>query len=131
MSMQAAAYGRLGRDPRPIETQSGKPMTVASMAVDVSRNNDDDAKPLWLELIAFGKQADELSRHGKGDLVSVSGRLQSNQWTDGNGETRAQMQIVCDGIISARTVRPKGGRKKQAPVDHSDRMPDDPLPDEW
>lgn len=35
MSMQASAYGRLGGAPRAIETRSGKPMTVATLAVSI------------------------------------------------------------------------------------------------
>lgn len=111
MSMQAAAYGRLGQDPRSISTTSGKPMATVSLAVAIG-GPDDPA--LWLGVVAFGKVAEDLMRHGKGDLVSVSGRVQRNAWTTTSGEKREQLQIVADSLISSRTVRPSGGKRRQA-----------------
>ncbi|HEX2796686.1 MAG TPA: single-stranded DNA-binding protein [Immundisolibacter sp.] len=78
MNMQASAYGRLGDAPRAIETRSGKPMTVGTLAVDAG---EEDGPPLWLGIVAFGKLADLLLRHAKGDLVSASGRVQVRRWT--------------------------------------------------
>lgn len=120
MSAALSAYGRLGADPRAVETRSGKAMTVATLAVDAG---DADAPPLWLGVVAFGKLADELTRHHKGDLLSVSGRLQVRHWTDTAGTAREQWQVVADALVSARTVRP-GGRKR-APADGAPF--DDPI----
>lgn len=106
--MQASAYGRLAADPRSIQTKTGKAMAVVNLAVNV----DDDA-PLWFNIIAFGRVAEDLLRHGKGDLVSVAGRVQRNTWTDANGNARERLEIVVDALISARTSRPAGGRKKR------------------
>lgn len=108
--MQAAAYGRLGQDPKQINTQSGKPMAAASIAVSVG---EQDEPPEWIGVVAFGRVADDLVRHQKGDLVSVSGRVQRSSWTGQDGQKRDQLQIVADALISARTARPGGGRKQQ------------------
>ncbi|EBW8860936.1 single-stranded DNA-binding protein [Salmonella enterica subsp. enterica serovar Muenchen] len=62
---------------------------------------------------ASGKQADALAKHQKGDLVSVSGQLQINQWTGQDGSTHSGYAMVADSVISARTVRPGGGRSQQ------------------
>ncbi|HFW4799629.1 TPA: single-stranded DNA-binding protein, partial [Salmonella enterica subsp. diarizonae serovar 60-67:z35:-] len=51
--------------------------------------------------------------HQKGDLVSVSGQLQINQWTGQDGSTHSGYALVADSVISARTVRPGGGKSKQ------------------
>lgn len=121
--MQASAYGRLGGDPRRIETRTEKTMAVGSLAVDVHDGRGEaDAAPLWLGIVAFGRVADDLLRHVKGDLLSVSGRLQRNVWTDRKtGEVREQLQVVADALVSARTVRPGGGRKRQAAAPTEDR----------
>jgi len=111
--MQAAAYGRLGQDPRQIVTSTGKSMTVATIAVDVARD-DPDAAPLWLGIVAFGRLAEELAKHNRGELVSVAGRVQRRDYTDKLGERQQQLQIVCDSLLSARTVRPAGGRRRGA-----------------
>lgn len=131
MSMQAAVYGRIGQDPRSIETRSGKPMAVTSIAVDIGESDD---PALWVGIVAFGKVAEDLLRHSKGDLISASGRVQRNTWQQ-NGEKREQLQVVADAVISARTVRPSGGKRKSGdtpkqqqassdgPRDRDDRLP--------
>lgn len=131
--MQASAYGRLGGDPREIATRTDTRMATASMAVDVSgvRTAGEDAPPLWLGIVAFGRVAETLLRHDKGDLVSVSGRVQRNRYVAKDGAEREQLQIVADTILSARTVRPSGGRKRaDGERTARSRMPGDPLPAE-
>ena len=110
MTAQIVAYGRLGQAPRQIATRTGTPIAVGSIACDISE--DADGPPLWLGVVAFGNTADALLRHGKGDLLSVSGRLQRRTWTDSEGATREQLQCIADAIVSARTVRLGGGRKR-------------------
>ncbi len=111
MTAQLAAYGRLGGDPRSIDTKSGKAMAVASLAVDVGDSSDaGDAAPEWLGVVAFGGQAEKLLQHGKGETLSVSGRLQRRTYTDRHGEQRTQLQVVADNLVSARTARP--GKRK-------------------
>ena len=63
-------------------------------------------------MTAFGRVASDLAQHAKGDPVSVSGRLQWSRWTDRDGDEREQWQIIADALVSARTVRPRGGRRK-------------------
>ena len=110
-----AVYGRLGSDPREHSTRTGGAMATASLAVNVpdrSRDADEGAEAtLWLRVTAFGRVAESLAKHAKGDPVSVSGRLQFSRWTGRDGDEREQWAIVADALVSARTVRP-GGRRK-------------------
>ena len=135
MSAQISAYGRLGGDPRPIETRTGTSMTVASVAVDVADPRDrgedgaGEAPPLWLGIVAFGRQAETLARHGKGDLVSVCGRLQSRRYTAKDGSERDGLQCVADAILSARSTRPGGGRRRGGSGVPSGADPAPPDPD--
>ena len=112
MSAQVAAYGRLGADPQARTAQSGKAWATASLAVDLGAGDDQEAPPQWFGIVAFGRVAETLCRHSKGDLVGVSGRLQRNSWTDKQGNEREQLQVIADAIVSARTVRPGGGRRQ-------------------
>jgi single-stranded DNA-binding protein len=116
--MTAAIYGRLGGDPKRLETNSGKLMVVGSMAVTLPMR--DEEHTTWMGLVAFGKAAEALNRQEKGDLVSVSGRCQMNIWNDG---AKQQMQVV-DSIVSAGSIRP-GGRApagKQKAEDFDDDL---------
>ena len=110
MTMQASVHGRLGRDPKEIQTQSGTAMTTASIAVSIPASKA-DAEPatLWFNVVAFGKLAELLLRHQSGEMLNVAGTVQANRWTDQQGEVREQLQIIADSIISARSTRPSGG----------------------
>ena len=113
MTAQIAAYGRLVDDPQVKQTSKGTPMTLARMAVSLPCSQAQDGQAtLWLSVIAFGKQADFLAKHQKGDVASVSGTMQVSQWTGQTGETRQGWQVIADSVISARTARP-GGKKGQ------------------
>ena len=88
-------------------------MATASMAVPLPCSQaDDGTATMWLSVLAFGRQADALAKHQKGELVSVAGNMQISQWTGQNGETRQSWQVIADSVISARTARP-GGKKGQ------------------
>ncbi|EKE5157881.1 TPA: single-stranded DNA-binding protein, partial [Escherichia coli] len=113
MTAQIAAYGRLVADPQLKTTSKGTQMAMASMAVPLPCSQaDDGTATMWLSVLAFGRQADALAKHHKGELVSVAGNMQVSQWTGQNGETRQGWQVIADSVISARTARP-GGKKGQ------------------
>ena len=111
-----AVYGRLGSDPREHTTRTGGAMATARLAVDVpdrSQGAEGGAtETLWLRVTAFGRVADDLLLCAKGDPVSASGRLQFSRYQAHDGDEREQWAIVADALVSARTVRPRGGRRK-------------------
>lgn len=113
MTAQIAAYGRIVSEVKNKATNSGGTMAFARLAVALPcRAAEGGEVTMWLGVTAFGKQADALARHQKGDLVSVSGQLQVNQWTGQDGGTQSGYALVADSVISARTARP-GGKKGQ------------------
>ena len=113
MAAQISAYGRLVADPETRTTGKGTSMAMARLAVSLPCNAEADGQAtFWLGVIAFGKQADALAKHQKGDLVSVAGNMQINQWTGQDGGTQQGYQVLADSVISARTARP-GGRQGQ------------------
>ena len=131
--MLASVYGRLGKDPRSIDTAK-TPMCVSSLAVDlVDRNGETTTQ--WLGLVAFGKVADILAKHSKGELIAASGRVQPNNWTKNDGQTQTELQIIADSIISARAVRPGGKRgqgksPEQTDIDNGHATDGAPFDDE-
>ena len=108
--IQASIYGRLGGDPVHRETRNGNAMATASLAVNVARAGADE-DTAWFSLAAFGKTGEALVRHRKGDLLAAMGTLTRRAYTDRNGVDREGWSLTCEQIISARTVRPGGGRK--------------------
>ncbi|EGX23313.1 putative prophage single-stranded DNA binding protein [Escherichia coli] len=85
MTAQIAAYGRLVADPQLKTTSKGTQMAMASMAVPLPCSQaDDGTATMWLSVLAFGRQADALAKHRKGELVSVAGNMQVSS---GQGRT--------------------------------------------
>ncbi len=110
--IQASIYGRLGRQPENRQTKTGNAMTTCSIAVDATPSNHaGDQETIWFQVLAFGRAGETLDRHSKGDLVSLSGRITQSRWAGSDGDERVSMTIVADAVISARSVRPGGGRK--------------------
>ena len=113
---QLACYGRLGKDPVRRTTKSGELMVTASLALDVDRLTDDrQPVPWWLNLVAFGAQAESLVRHERGEMISVTGSLERSYWTNQTGEVRESWGMVVESLVSARTVRPghRNARKEE------------------
>lgn len=134
--LTCSAYGRLGKTPERKETRNEKVMAVSSLAVDVASYDAAGEVTMWISIAAFGRTAEQLLRHDKGDLLSVMGRLTLRQWQDREGRDRESWSLLAESLHSSRTVRPKGGRKRtpqqqamdmQAPQ-RNPRDPNDPIP---
>ncbi|MCE0825544.1 single-stranded DNA-binding protein [Buttiauxella sp. A2-C2_NF] len=115
MTAQISAYGRLVADPQTRTTASDKQMTMARLAVSLPCHTGPNGEATyWLGVVAFGKQAELLAKHQKGDLISVAGNMQLNQWAGQDGVQKEQPQVIADSVISARTVRSGGKTGSQA-----------------
>ncbi|HID3153365.1 single-stranded DNA-binding protein [Klebsiella pneumoniae] len=119
MTAQLSAYGRLVADPQTRTTANGTSMAMGRLAVALPCHAAEGGEvTFWLGVVAFGKQADALAGHVKGDLVSVAGAMQVNQWAGKDGGTQQGYQVVADSVISAKTVRPGGKRSASAGTDN-------------
>ena len=122
MTAQISAHGRLVADPQTRTTNSGGSMTMGRLAVALPCHAAEGGEvTFWLGVVAFGKQAYALAGHVKGDLVSVAGAMQVNQWTGKDGGTQQGYQVVADSVISARTVRPGGKRAESVKASGASR----------
>ncbi|KLP39512.1 single-stranded DNA-binding protein [Enterobacter ludwigii] len=129
MTAQMAAHGRIAADIQTKPTSSGGNMAFTRIAVSLPcRAAESGEATMWLGVTAFGKQADALARHQKGDLVSVSGQLQVNQWTGQDGGTQSGYALVADSVISARTARPGGKKGQQGQATDALRRAQEPPP---
>ncbi len=131
--MTAAAYGTL-ITVKPVKTKTGKPMTVGTLAVKLPIAKTEEQETQWLNLMAFGDTAEALAKLEPRTNISAFGRLQFSRY-EKDGEEKTVLQMIADNIISARTARPKAGRKKSnlqpAAFEALDRFQeDDPFKDE-
>ena len=87
-------------------------MASTSIACDATGFNDEEQRTVWYRVTAFGRLADLLAKHQKGDLLSVSGQLSLSVW-EKDGKEQQSQQVIVDAIVSAKTVR-SGGKKRKA-----------------
>lgn len=96
--------GRVVRDPELRFAQSG--MAVAKIrTVATSRKRQDDGtwvddKTCWLDVTCFKQQAENVAESiTKGDLIVVTGKLQTEEWEDKNtGDKRSKITCIADSV---------------------------------
>ena len=90
--------------------------TAARLAVAVECRDgagETGEETLWLSVLAFGRVAEDLARHAKGEPVSVNGRVRLERYQSRDGEERETWQVLADSVVSSRSVRPRGGGSKR------------------
>lgn len=88
--------GRLTREPELRRTQDGT--AVCSYALAVKRPMVKDATD-FPECVSWRQSAEFLAQYGhKGDLVAVSGTLQSRKWTDKEGKSHTTWEVVTTNV---------------------------------
>lgn len=143
MSLNVVAImGRLAADPQMRQTQSGKSVASFRVAVDRGRKDANGQNQTdWLDVVAWDKTADFVSRYfPKGSMVAVTGRLQSRNYQDKNGNNRTAIEIVANQVSfcgekkQEKSFQPanenalnfaQGGNDDFAPVEDADDLPFD------
>lgn len=88
--------GRLTRDPELRYTQSQKPVTSFTLAVE---RDFGDKQTDFIDCVAWNRTAEIVhSYFHKGSMAVVSGRLQLRDWTDKDGNKRRQAEVVADNV---------------------------------
>jgi single-strand DNA-binding protein len=108
MYAKAQVIGNLGRDAETRYTKSGT-MNVSFSVASSRRFTDSSGTPqertTWFRVTAWGKLAETLDRLAqdgsltKGQRVFVSGRLESNEYTNQAGEAKTSLEINADDVL--------------------------------
>lgn len=89
--------GRLTGNPEARFTQNNKQVTTFRLAVE--RDFDREHKADFIGCAAWNQTAEFVSKYfAKGSMAVVSGRLQIREWTDRNGNKRAEPEIVAENV---------------------------------
>ena len=101
--------GRLTRDPEMRALASGKHVTQFSVATTEYAGNGKE-RPEFHNIVTWDRLAEVCGRYlGKGQQVSIEGRIQTRTWDDEKGLRHWKTEIV------ATTVEMLSGRKKKEP----------------
>ena len=118
--------GRLTKEPEMRTTGSGIAVTSFTLAHD--RDFQKDAVD-FVDCVAWRQTAEFVSKYfHKGQLAIVSGRLQSRDWTDRNGNNRKAWEIQCDNVYFGESKRSDGyagGEPQYTPPKAPDVVVDD------
>jgi len=98
MINQVMLIGNLGATPEQRKASNGSALTNFSLATS-SRWKDADGQMKeeteWHRIVTFGRLAEICGQYlAKGSKVYIEGRLQTNKWTDKDGNTRYTTQVV-------------------------------------
>lgn len=89
--------GRIGHHPEFKQTATGKSITTFSVACDRDYYKDSEKQTDWFDCVAWGKTAEFISNNfTKGDMIDISGRLETRKYEDKNGNNRTAFEIKVD-----------------------------------
>ncbi|HHN3503383.1 TPA: single-stranded DNA-binding protein [Legionella pneumophila] len=118
--------GNLGADPKTITSQNGQSFVTVTLATNESFKQNDEWKTRveWHQLVMFGKLTKIVEYLQKGSQVYVEGKLRSNQWTDGDGNTRHSLSIVISNIQLLGQSKPADETANKTAESHMAQMRD-------
>lgn len=95
---KAILIGHLGATPELRYTDSGKAVCNMQLATNRSYTDEDGNEVTnteWHDVVAWGSLAEICAEHlGKGSQVFFEGKVETQDWTDGEGNRRFNTQVV-------------------------------------
>lgn len=91
--------GRLAHTPELKHTASGTTYTQFSLAVDRDFKDKQSGEKVtdWIDLVAWGNTAEFICKYfAKGRMMVASGRLQTESYTDKQGDKRKSTKVVVE-----------------------------------
>jgi len=137
--------GNLGRDAEVRYTPGGAAVarfSIATTEVWNDKSGQRQERTEWHNIDLWGKQAESLSEYlVKGKQVYVEGRLQTDEYTDKEGQKKKSTKVRCERVVllggggrggsgsSERSERSTGGGGSSVSHDDtSEPLTDDDIP---
>ena len=116
--------GRLTREPELRTTQSGVSVTTFTLAVERDFQRGEEKQTDFIDIVAWRGTADFVHRNfRKGQLVAVTGRLQSRKWEDREGNKRVSFEVVAEEVHFAERKQQDGPPPYGAPYQPAPQQP--------
>ena len=139
---QVCLIGRLTRDPDIRYGGEGNQMCIARFSIAIDRGKSKDGKALtdYPNIIAFGKTAEVVDKYvHKGDLIGVTGRIQTGSYQDKEGRTVYTTDVAAERVDLLTPKDKSAGpddyvasKQKPAPADDAfdgfSQLTDDDIP---
>lgn len=110
--------GRLTRDPEMKYTPSGVAVTNVGIAVQrLFKNANGERETDFFELVMWRQTAEFCANYiGKGQRVSIVGRLQARSYQTQNGDKRKVVEVVVNEIASLESKKQNTDSENAAPA---------------
>lgn len=126
--------GRLTYEPELKATPSGISVVRFQLAVDRRYQKDGERKADFIDCVAWRQTAEFISKYfRKGSMIAVEGSIQTDNYTDQNGEKRKSIQVVANNLSFCGSKADSGAQATtgSAPAADAEFEPiddDDDLP---
>lgn len=128
--------GRLGNDPEIKQMQNGKSVARLSVATSESwkdkNTGEKKEKTEWHRVVIFNEGLVSVVQKylKKGAQVYIEGQLNTNKYTDSNGQEKYSTQIVLQGYSSSLTMLDgKNSSSGDSKKIEGTQLPSDDMPD--
>jgi single-strand DNA-binding protein len=90
--------GNLGADPELRHTKD-KGLPVCNFQIATTTHAGQKEETVWHRVVVFGKLAESCQKYlSKGRPVYLEGRISTNKWTDKDGVTRYNQQVIVENL---------------------------------
>lgn len=108
--------GNLAADPELKQTTTGKSVCNFRMGVSEKRGGEDHTE--WVSVICWEKTADFVGNYmRKGNLAFVSGKMQTRQWADKDGNKRYTTGIIANQVQNLSPKNDGAKSENHAPLE--------------
>lgn len=91
--------GRLTRDPEVNSSKSGQVYARFTLAVDRRVKKGQEKEADFPRCVAFGRTAEVIGDYAhKGTKLAIEGRMQTDSWTDKDGNKRSSVQVIVNAM---------------------------------
>lgn len=104
---KAILMGRMTRDPELKYTQNNTAVLSFTIAVNRRRNaNGQEPKVDFIDCVAWRSTAEFVSKYfAKGQMIVVTGEIQTRSWEDKHGSKRKTTEILVDEVEFGETKK--------------------------
>lgn len=112
MLNRAILMGRITKSPELKNTQSGVPVLQISIAVDRDYTPKGQEKQTdFINVVAWRGTAEFIAKHfEKGQLIALTGSIQTRSYTDSQGNKRSVTEVIADQVYFAGSKKESGNR---------------------
>ena len=136
MLNRAILMGRITKSPELKTTPNGVSVIQISIAVDRDYTPKGQEKQTdFIDVVAWRNTAEFIAKHfGKGQLIALTGSIQTRSYTDSQGNKRSVTEVIADQAYFAGSKKESGNRdSRESGADtvpaYESRLPADALGD--